>query len=204
MWVNVCLITISPGSPFLRLSLHYIFCSDVWVSHPQITSRSLFYIPIILSNAPFLSLKVQYISYPFSLKERERRGLHVSVYFVFHFLALVFGVVSQYLRLYILPLRSVPRRLREWKHAVCLSVFWLAVLLRVFAALYVLCVISRLASTHMHMLVSISLTLFCTLRRRAEWKPERLWSKVRLGWSLCAVWNERTLSGLAVWPVATP
>lgn len=58
------------------------------LTSPNHISLFLFDIHIILSNTPFLSLKVQYISYPFSLKGRERRGLHVSVYFVFHFLAL--------------------------------------------------------------------------------------------------------------------
>ncbi len=197
-----------PSHPFLLLSLHSIFCSDVWVSHHPITTRSLFYIPIILSNAPLLSLKVQYISYPFSLKERERRGLHVSVYFVFHFLALVFGVgvcclavssalYSSACALFLAVCGS------ESMLSVCQSPL-ICCFASCFAALYVLCVISRLTSTHTHMLLSLSLTLFRTFRRRAEWKPERLWSKVRLGWSLCAVWNERTLSGLAVWPVATP
>lgn len=139
-----------PGSPFLLLSLHSIFCSDVWVSHHRITSHSLFYIPIILSNAPFLSLKVQYISYPFSLKERERRGLHVSVYFVFHFLALVFGVGVCCL--------AVSSALYSSACALFLAVCWSESMLSVcqspliccfascFAALYVLCYFS----THIH------------------------------------------------------
>jgi len=81
-WISICMFSFS-----------CIFCLGISVSHHQITSRC-FCLTFILFCLipPFLSLKVQYISYPFSLKGRERRGLHVSVYFVFHFLALVFWV----------------------------------------------------------------------------------------------------------------
>lgn len=186
-----------PGSPFLLLSLHYIFCSDVWVSHHQVTSRSLFYIPIILSNAPFLSLKVQYISYPFSLKERERRGLHVSVYFVFHFLALVF--LGRYLLsrsifgFIFFRLRSVPRRLREWKHAVCLSVLWFAVLLRVLLH-FMFCVLFLDSHPHIRICFCPFLSLF-SAHSDAELNGNLNVSGVKSGSAeVCVLFEMRELS----------